>query len=274
MLDLLQTTRYPVNHPFLKKLIKYYWVIQSQAPIEVSHKLLPVSNIDFILNFSSPIQYLKRGGSEIVQTGFHFNGIRDRYCLIRQKGILRIFGISFFPTGLFPLLKIPLSEFKDKTIELDLTLKNFTEIIINKIDTTQPIAEIISVIENQLLQSIDISLVPSKETLKIFEVFNEDIKVCNINSLCKQHGINQRRLERLFNKYVGISPKLFHRINRFQEVINNIEKISTENFTSIAYNNNYYDQTHFIKDFKLFTNTTPVEFANQNKAVKQIIKYY
>lgn len=77
VLNLLQTTKYPVNHPILKKLIKYYWLIESQLPIEVNHKLLPVNNIDFILNLSSPIRYLKEEKTEIVPTGFHFNRITD-----------------------------------------------------------------------------------------------------------------------------------------------------------------------------------------------------
>lgn len=272
-MDWLQTTRYPVNHPILKKLIKYYWLIQSQSPIEVNHKLLPVSNIDFILNLSSPIRYLKDEKTEIVPTGFHFNGIRDRYFLVKQTGRLRIFGISFFSMGLFPILKMPISEFKDKTIELDLAISNFTETIINKINNIQSISEIINIIENQLMQNVDVSLIPGKEVFDVFEVFNKNINDFNIKSLCEQYGINQRRLERVFNKYIGIRPKLFYRINRFQEIINHMQKTNLDNFATIVYDNNYYDQMHFIKDFKLFTGSTPIEFLNQRKSVKQITKY-
>lgn len=272
-LNLLKTTKYPVNNPILKKLIKYYWLIESQLPIEVNHKLLPVSNIDFILNLSSPIRYLKEEKLEIVSTGFHFNGITDRYFWIKQTGILRVLGISFFPIGLFPILKIPISEFKDNTIEIDSVISNFTETVIGKIDNTQSIYEIINIIENQLIQNVDLSLMPRKEVFGIFEVFNSNINDFSIKSLCEQYGINQRKLERVFNKYMGVSPKLFYRINRFQEIINYMQKNNSENLTRIVYDNNYYDQMHFIKDFKLFAGSTPIEFINQRKSVKQITKY-
>lgn len=270
---MLQTTRYPVKDPMLKKLIKYYWVIESQSPIEINHKLLPVSNVDFILNLSSPIKYLIDEKTEIVPTGFHFNGIRDKHYFISQTGRLRVIGISFFSTGLFPIFKMPISEFKNKTIDLDLAISNFTESIMNKINESQSIPKVISIIENELIQKVDMSFIPKKEILKIVDVFSENINDFNIKSLCNEYGINQRRLERIFNKYIGISPKLFYRISRFQQIINQIERISEENFTAIAYNNNYYDQTHFIKDFKLFTGSTPVDFFSHSKSVKQIIKY-
>ena len=273
-MDLLQTTRYPVNHPILKNLIKYYWVIQSQSPLEIEHKLLPVCNIDFILNLSSPIKYLKDEKMELAPTGFHFNGISDRYCRINQRGILRVFGISFFPTGLFPILKIPVSEFKDKTIELNLIIKDFTESIEDKLNKTHSIPEAITVIENELIKIVDISLMPSKEVYHAFELFNKHINESGINVLCEEYGINQRRLERMFNKYIGMSPKLFYKIKRFQRIVNSLEKTENESFTTLAYNNNYYDQTHFIKDFKSFTGSTPTAFLKQNNSVQQITKYF
>jgi methylphosphotriester-DNA--protein-cysteine methyltransferase len=69
-----------------------------------------------------------------------------------------------------------------------------------------------------------------------------------------------------------MSPKSFLRINRFERIINNIERVSRGSFTTVTYDNNYYDQTHFIKDFKLFTGSTPIQFLNQRKSIKQIMK--
>ncbi|TCO77919.1 helix-turn-helix domain-containing protein [Marinisporobacter balticus] len=274
MLNLLQTIRYPVRHPMLKRLIKYYWVTETKSSVDVNHKLLPVSNIDLILNFSSPIRYSKDEKTKVVPRGFHFNGISNKYYLINQSGVLRVLGISFFPTGLFPILKIPISEFKDETVEIDLIIKGFTENIVDKINITDSIHTIIKIIETEVVKIVDVSRIPRKEIYEVFDAFNQNINDLSINDFCKQYGINQRQIERIFNKYIGISPKLFYRINRFQETVNYFKKSNNNSFTSLAYNNNYYDQTHFIKDFKSFTGSTPTEFLNQNSSIKQIIKYY
>lgn len=86
-------------------------------PVEIHHKLLPVNSIDFIFNLSTPIHYIKKGKPESVYKDFHFNGIMDKYSFIKQNGSLKVLGISFLPTGPYPFLNIPLSEFKNRTTD-------------------------------------------------------------------------------------------------------------------------------------------------------------
>lgn len=269
---MLRTIRYPVSHPVLKYLIKYFWVIESNSIISVSHKLLPVSNIDFIFNLSSPIKYITDKEVRTTSTGFHFNGIRDKHYIINQTGNLRVFGASFFSTGLFPILRIPLDEFTGQTIELDDIIRNFTDEILKKITEVQSNDEIIKVIEIAIADSVDISLIPSKDVYELFRTFNSNNYY--IRDFCMQYGVNQRKLERIFNKYIGVSPKLFQRINRFNGIINQIQGKKNDNLALFAYDNNYFDQTHFIKDFKSFTGTTPTEFLSQNNSVRQIMELY
>lgn len=269
---MLRVIRYPVSHPLLRNLIKYFWVIESESIISVSHKLLPVNNIDFIFNLSSPIEYITDEKVRTTSTRFHFNGIRDKYYIINQTGNLRVFGASFFPIGLFPILRIPLNEFTGKTIELDDIISNFTDEILKKITPVQSNAEIIKVIEIAIVDSVDISLIPSKDVYELIRVFNSN-NYC-ISDFCEQYGVNQRKLERIFNKYIGVRPKLFQRINRFNRIINQFQGKKNDNLALFAYDNNYFDQTHFIKDFKSFIGTTPTEFLNQNNSVRQIMELY
>jgi len=77
--------KFSVKHPLLIGLIKYFWVIDSKSLIEVNHKLLPMSNIDLILNVSSPIKYIKDEKIEIVPNGLRMSmkkfTTRSRICL-------------------------------------------------------------------------------------------------------------------------------------------------------------------------------------------------
>lgn len=271
-MNLLKTIKYQAKNPILKHLIKYFWVIQSNHPVIINHKLLPVGNIDIIMNFSPTIKYISDSKTEIVPKCFHFNGIRDRYYYINQTGKLNVFGISFFPTGLYPLLKIPLSEFTNQTIELDLLLNKFTSQIEEKLSITDSISEKFDLIEKELAGLIDIELIP-KEITQIFNVFSSNTNHLDIHHFCDHYGINQRKLERIFNKYIGISPKKYLRLNRFQGVLNEIIKQKNKNLISLAYENDYYDQTHFIKDFKSLTGSSPSQFSNERKSVKEIIEY-
>lgn len=85
-----------------------------------------------------------------------------------------------------------------------------------------------------------------------------------IDSLADELEIGKRQLERRFTAAVGISPKLLARIIRFQNVLQLIESNEFKNFTSIAYEGGFYDQAHFIRDFKDFTGLNPKQYFSEN----------
>nr|ELA7361934.1 helix-turn-helix transcriptional regulator [Elizabethkingia anophelis] len=70
-------------------------------------------------------------------------------------------------------------------------------------------------------------------------------------------------LERYFKQHIGISPNLYTRINRFQLALENIRQTQFDKLTDIAYQCNYYDQSHFIREFKEFSGTSPKRFLRQ-----------
>ncbi len=266
---MLSTTKYSVSNPLLKNIINYFWVLESEADVSVNHKLLPVSNVDMIFNFcSSPITYINEEGNTETKS-IHLNGIHNRCYSIVQTGKLKVFGVSFHEAGLFPILKLPLNKLADKTINLDDIVTEFTDEIMEKTVLADTDKEIFKIIENKIVDLLDISLMPDKSIYSILKLYKSGENL-NINDFCLDTGINRRTFERIFNKYIGINPKLFMRINRFQKAIKELHQANL--LTSIAYDYNYFDQTHFIKDFKSFTGCTPSEFLNKNTSVKQIIK--
>ena len=71
--------------------------------------------------------------------------------------------------------------------------------------------------------------------------------------------------------HIGISPKAFQQIHRFQKLSNFLlyNKINL-NLTELSYDYHYYDQTHFIKDFKHFSGTTPSQFLKDSRTIKEV----
>ncbi len=83
-------------------------------------------------------------------------------------------------------------------------------------------------------------------------------------------NISTRYLNMLFTQYTGLPPKLFCKINRFQQslvLVNNNE----EKLTDVAYSSGYFDQSHFIREFKQFTGLTPNAFADNASPINQIL---
>ncbi|MEO1253904.1 MAG: helix-turn-helix domain-containing protein, partial [Bacteroidota bacterium] len=91
-----------------------------------------------------------------------------------------------------------------------------------------------------------------------------------INAILKDDLSSRRKLERNFRKQIGISPKQLGRVIRLQAALHMLLN-KDENLTSIAYESEYFDQAHFIKDFKEFTGITPKEFSeNENMELSKL----
>jgi AraC-like DNA-binding protein len=84
-----------------------------------------------------------------------------------------------------------------------------------------------------------------------------------IESLSKEFNISARQLERKFSSAVGLSPKFFTRIIRFQNIFRLVQNKQINSLTMLSYESGYYDQAHFIKDFKEFSGINPRSFFNQ-----------
>jgi len=92
-----------------------------------------------------------------------------------------------------------------------------------------------------------------------------------LSQLQKELNLTERSLERRFKNEIGISPKLFSRIVRFQSAIQQLQHNRYAKLSDIAYDHGYTDQAHFIKSFKEFSGMLPHEFQKQfNQASEQI----
>jgi len=131
----------------------------------------------------------------------------------------------------------------------------------------------IALIEDYLLNRLVVSEKKNSKIRFIGEIANSLKNNCNnekITSISIRNNISTRYLNQLFSQYTGLPPKLFCKINRFQYSLNLINA-NDQKLTGIAYDSGYFDQSHFIREFKLFTGITPTSFATQAFPINQIL---
>ena len=87
---------------------------------------------------------------------------------------------------------------------------------------------------------------------------------CSAKELADKLNIHRRNMERKFETAVGMSPKQLSRVVRLQSALKLLEQQKYSNLTSLAYESGYYDQAHFIRDFKEFTGISPKSFFADN----------
>ncbi len=267
----LQIERYEVSNPILRQYVNFFWTI-NQSNIDLNHKFLPLKNIDLIINLSSNSKYRKTDNREGDLSQVYFMGIMDKfkYNWIIEGGKLDIIGISFSNFGLFPFVKKPLAEFKNEIIDFHSINTDFTNILIDQFSAKDCINSRLNILEHELLKLLDNRISIVNNDSKIINAFCSCNKQFQIDEFCSRNGVNSRKLERLFSRYVGISPKKILKISRFQRTLNQIIKNDYDKLSDLAFDNGYYDQMHFIRDFKIFTSISPKKFIQSKTSLKQI----
>lgn len=153
---------------------------------------------------------------------------------------------------------------ENKVVSLDkLFGKEGVEIGQNILNATSTL-ERIDIIEAFMFKK----LANTKTIDKIVKSTVETILTANgqfsVDVLSKQNNTNRRQLSRKFSSDIGISPKQLSKTIRLQNTLKSLLTEEVSSLTNLAYDNEYYDQAHFIKEFKEFTGLTPKEFYGDN----------
>jgi len=217
------------------------------------------------------------GCAELI---FHYNGIFDellhnnktersfssglaglsqvyRRFSIRQN--FGIFGVYLYPFALPQLFSIPGQELKNQMLEL----RSFVGIGAGELEEQMMLApnnevrvKIISEFLERRLTNV------KREPPGVFEAIKYIIHsngTTKVEELADRYFLSSRQFERNFKQYAGFSPKLFSRIIRFQSALGEYG-YKGKSLTEIAYEYGYYDQSHFIQDFKQFSGHNPSHY--------------
>ena len=171
------------------------------------------------------------------------------------------FGARFFPGTAKQLLKSPLSQFTDRKIFLDDIQSNLGEFV-ELICSAESFGEKIALFEKYYTRcNNDKDCTPSLISY-LLEKINESCGEIRVQELSEKTGYSQRHVSNVFKKYVGISPKFFSRIVRFQKSFSLLRSQKDITLADFAQDIGYYDQAHFINEFKEFSLSTPTQIIH------------
>jgi len=86
--------------------------------------------------------------------------------------------------------------------------------------------------------------------------------------LARQAGLSEKRFIDVFSAEVGLTPKLFNRVVRFQRVLSQLDQCSAPNWTQLALNFGYFDQSHLIRDFLAFSGFSPADYLHRLRELR------
>jgi len=265
----ISMTFYNEVHPKLRKYIRYFWHTTGQVDKNTYQQLLPMDHVDLIIRSKGSFQYII--DNEAVKTeNVSFVGIRQHSVDLVHDDYIESFGVSFEPWGFYPFINTSLSAFTNKAVNFSEVNPSLTLNLEELVHEKRSISDRINLIEDVLIKHLEVNktYLESIEVIKDFIDINSEVDKVTVKEFCNERALQRRKLERNFNKYVGVSPKDFLRIRQFEDTSRFVMDESTTLLTEIAYEGEYYDQPHFAKTFKKYTAYTPSQFKKESPALK------
>lgn len=255
---------YYIAHPSekLKPYIKQYWAVENTVKSGKSYmqRIVPSGLSELIFYLCNKPRVSSKTRS--LEDNFLLNGQQNDYYDILISEDLSIFSISFQPHGLSQFFYLPIDELMNISVPLKYVNKRLHDELESKLLPQKSFGEKIVAVE-----SCFINLLANNEKRFEFQRIYETVELIrqtkgniSIEKLASNACLSRKQFERTFSEYIGTSPKQYLKIIRFQASIYSKSKNKNILLSNLAYENGYYDQSHFINDFKSMTGLTPKQF--------------
>lgn len=260
----VHTPAFPLDG-FVKNFIYY----EGFNPVHSMDRFLPDGNAEFIIELTDNAKHIYDNETLTeLQTFRHawVSGVRTQPITIPSGRGSRMLIVAFKKGKAHPFYDFPMSELADLVVDADLIfgkkLCNLREQLLN----TPSIHQMFLLIEEFLLQQAGDSLhanTPSKCVEYAVSNITNRPNILGFQQLSSEMGYSQKHFINLFKKQVGVPPKQYLKIMRFQKAICEIENKQLIHWGSVAMESGFYDQAHFINDFKSFSGFTPNEYMKR-----------
>lgn len=239
----------------LKPYIKKISIEESLQ--EQTYKVLPDTSLVMGFQYKGKISIMENE-KETPLSSNGITGLIDKFRVFTNSNNIGSILVYFTEMGAYNFFSIPINELFNKSISLDNIIKPLKiREIEERLYEANSDGERVDIIERFLISE----LVLEKSDLLIFSAIDKIYHSkgnIRISQLSKELFLSDSALEKRFRKIVGASPKKFANIVRVKNTINEMSIVGR--YDKVFYENQYFDQAHFIKDFKAFTGLTPKEF--------------
>lgn len=249
----------------LSSLVKCYWVIEDDNEEIVQQKIIPDGFTEIIFHYRDPYRINISGKWEIQSNALLAGQIKNHFFL-ENTGASGMIGIKFRPHALSELFFLEMADYTDRVVDLNSVLSEEFSSVSSIMTKNIPYPDKIQVL-NDFFENLTASITPSQKIKEAIDLIFETSAGISVSELAKKIHISERQLERLFKRYVGLTPKFFCRIVRFSAIFNHVQQQDFA-WSDIAHLTGFYDQSHFIKNFQEFTGEDPGSyfFEEENMA--------
>lgn len=258
-----------VPHPALVPFIHTLWYSYDPHATHSRQRVLPTGRAQVVVSLAS--DSLTDANHSIdprrpSPPGL-FLGLYSVYQHIDTIDLAELIGISFHPGGTVPFFPHTASLFRNCETDLeDLWGASFRSLRDRLRDLSTP-SQKFDLLESFLLGQLRHARVSARDRMvdHSLQTIHSAPQIATVTELARTAGLSSRRLSQIFREQVGVSPKLYCRIQRFQKVVQQLHRGTEIAWPELALACGYYDQSHLANDFRAFSGLSPTRYTASSR---------
>ena len=253
--------------PPLNSFVELFWFYDGfPARAHKKERLMPDGSVELVINLNEDETriYDRENLDQCARlSGGVLCGPHSSFFVIDTAEQDSVIGIHFKPGGAFPFFKLPADELQNQHVSLEDLWGPEARTVRERL-LEAPTPEIkFQVLEECLVAQTAKRMERHRAVNQALALFRNIHTAPAMADVSGQIGISSRRFIQLFSNEVGLTPKLFCRVRRFQHVLQTLRNGTEFDWAEIAADCGYYDQAHFIHDFKGFSGINPTTYSLQ-----------
>jgi AraC-like DNA-binding protein len=230
----------------LSNLVDFLWISEHYVQPHAQERLMPSGLMNLVLTWDA---------NGTFWSGV--SGVHTHAMMLDTSSPFSVFGVGFKPGGGFPFLPMPAGELQDLHVPLESVWgRNARAVCESLVEASTPERKF-QIMERALLAAARGRFERHLAVQYAVRALGDASRPRSVARIVDDVGLSQRRFIEVFRNEVGVTPKAFSRLRRFQHVLASIEHLAAVDWTSVAQSCGYFDQAHFIHDFREFAGVSP-----------------
>ena len=246
------------TRPPLSSYADLLWLAEGYAQPHSSERLLPTGNMDMVLSLD--------GGHGRDRV----SGAQSRFTILDTSRPLSLIGVRFRPGGGFPFFGVPAGELQNLGVPLDALWGGEAARLREQLLQARTAAARFDILEQTLLQRLRAGHSRSPAVRYAIGRFRDPTQATSVAAVVERTGFSQRHFIATFRDEVGLTPKVFARITRFRRVIDTLQGSPEIDWSALALECGYFDQAHFIHDFRAFAGISPSAYLRHRTSSNHV----
>ena len=253
--------------PPLSKFVDNFWLYEAREAEPEIERILPTGTLELAVNLrQNELRFYdpERPQNCSCFSGTVVSGAHGRS--FAPVAEVLIIGVHFKPGGAFPFLGLPAGDLVDTHVDLETLWGPAARRLRERLCEARTSAEQFQLLEASLLRRLRDGVEKHYAVAAALEMFGNNQTGPIVSEAAKYLGLSQRRFIQVFKAEVGMTPKLFSRIQRFQQTRIFIQQNLSPNWAGLALDLGYFDQSHLIREFLEFSGLSPTDYLYRHKS--------